>query len=49
MIGNLIQDQLNSAGSLPFGAALTVVLLALIALVLVGGRLLSLGARKAAA
>ena len=49
MIGNLIQDQLNSAGSLPFGAALTVVLLGLIALVLIGARLLSAGARKAAA
>lgn len=48
MIGNLIQDQLNSAGSLPFGAALTVVLLGLIALVLVGGRLLAAGGRRLA-
>lgn len=50
MIGNLIQDQLNSAGSLPFGSALTVVLLAVIALVVALGRLLaSRGMRRMAA
>lgn len=43
MIGNLIRDQLSSAGSLPFGAALTVTLLA--GLIAVTG--LTVGIRKA--
>jgi spermidine/putrescine transport system permease protein len=32
MVGNLIQDQVNSQGSMPFGAVLSVMLLAVIAL-----------------
>lgn len=35
MIGNLIQNQYTSAGSLPFGAALTVLLLAVVMIVIV--------------
>lgn len=48
MIGNLIQDQLNAAGSLPFGSATIVVLLTLIGGVMLVGRLAVAGSRRIA-
>lgn len=50
MLGNLIRDQFSTAGSLPFGAALTVTLLAgLIVVALVGRMLARIGQRGAKA
>ncbi|BBZ32710.1 ABC transporter permease [Mycolicibacterium confluentis] len=46
MIGNLIQDQVNSQGSLPFGAVLSVLLLAVIAVGYGGVRFATLAVRR---
>jgi spermidine/putrescine transport system permease protein len=49
MLGNLIRDQFATAGSLPFGAALTVTLLVGLVLFSVAGRLLSLMLQRSGA